>query len=67
MVEALAIDVYGMTKRFGDRTAVDHVDLRVRTGEICGFFASGFGAEKRNSGWATTPPSESKTGVYSTL
>jgi len=37
MVEALAIDVRGMTKRFGDRTAVDHVDLQVRTGEICGF------------------------------
>jgi ABC-2 type transport system ATP-binding protein len=37
MVEALAIDVHGMTKRFGDRTAVDHVDLQVRTGEICGF------------------------------
>jgi len=33
----LAIDVYGMTKRFGNRTAVDHVDLQVRTGEICGF------------------------------
>ena len=33
----LAIDVRGMTKRFGSRTAVDHVDLQVRTGEICGF------------------------------
>jgi ABC-2 type transport system ATP-binding protein len=33
----LAIDVHGMTKRFGSRTAVDHVDLQVRTGEICGF------------------------------
>ena len=32
-----AIDVHGMTKRFGSRTAVDHVDLQVRTGEICGF------------------------------
>jgi len=37
MVEALAIDVHGMTKRFGDRTAVDHVDLQVHMGEICGF------------------------------
>ena len=26
-----------MTKRFGDLTAVDHIDLQVRTGEICGF------------------------------
>src|SRR5881409_3575474 len=33
----LAIDVKGMTKRFGDRIAVDHVDLQVRTGEIYGF------------------------------
>jgi ABC-2 type transport system ATP-binding protein len=32
-----AIDVRGMTKRFGDRLAVDHIDLQVRTGEICGF------------------------------
>src|SRR5687767_2620287 len=36
-VSDLAIDVQGMTKRFGRRTAVDHVDLQVRTGEICGF------------------------------
>jgi ABC-2 type transport system ATP-binding protein len=33
----LAIDVRGMTKRFGNRIAVNHVDLRVRAGEICGF------------------------------
>jgi ABC-2 type transport system ATP-binding protein len=31
------IEVRGMTKRFGDLTAVDHVDLTVRTGEIYGF------------------------------
>jgi ABC-2 type transport system ATP-binding protein len=37
MPEDLAIDVRGMTKRFGDRTAVDHVDLQVKRGEICGF------------------------------
>ncbi len=37
MMDALAIDVRGMTKRFGDLTAVDHVDLKVRQGEICGF------------------------------
>jgi ABC-2 type transport system ATP-binding protein len=37
MTDVLAIDVHGMTKRFGDLTAVDHVDLQVRTGEICGF------------------------------
>ena len=37
MPDDLAIDVRGMTKRFGNRVAVDHVDLQVRTGEICGF------------------------------
>src|SRR4029434_86749 len=33
----LAIDVRGMTKKFGDRTVVNHIDLQVRTGEIFGF------------------------------
>ncbi len=37
MTDTLAIDVRGMTKRFGSLTAVDHVDLAVREGEICGF------------------------------
>src|SRR5260370_20684185 len=37
MPNGLAIDVRGMTKRFGKRTAVDHIDLQVRQGEICGF------------------------------
>ena len=37
MAEDLAIDVHGMTKRFGALTAVDRVDLAVRAGEICGF------------------------------
>jgi ABC-2 type transport system ATP-binding protein len=37
MPDDFAIDVRGMTKRFGDLTAVDHIDLQVRTGEICGF------------------------------
>jgi ABC-2 type transport system ATP-binding protein len=37
MANDLAIDVHGMTKRFGERTAVDHIDLQVPAGEICGF------------------------------
>jgi ABC-2 type transport system ATP-binding protein len=37
MPDDLAIDVRGMTKRFGHRTVVDHIDLRVRRGEIYGF------------------------------
>lgn len=37
MSQELAIDVRGMTKRFGDRTVVNHIDLQVRAGEIFGF------------------------------
>ena len=37
MAEELAIDVRGMTKRFGSRAAVDRVDLQVKVGEVCGF------------------------------
>ena len=37
MGENFAIDVRGMTKRFGSLVAVDHIDLQVRAGEICGF------------------------------
>src|SRR6187397_1710423 len=37
MPEEFAIDVRGMTKRFGELVAVDHIDLRVPTGQICGF------------------------------
>lgn len=37
MSDALAIDVRGLTKRFGTRTVVDDVAIQVRRGEICGF------------------------------
>src|SRR6478609_5273382 len=37
MAEELAIDVRGMTKRFGERTVVNDIALQVRTGEIYGF------------------------------
>ena len=33
----LAIDVTGVTKRFGDKTVVNGIDLQVETGEIYGF------------------------------
>ena len=33
----LAIDVRGLTKRYGQRTVVDHVDLQLGRGRICGF------------------------------
>src|SRR5438046_2014612 len=37
MTDNFAIDVRGMTKRFGSRLAVDHIDLKVRQGQTCGF------------------------------
>src|SRR5678816_563270 len=37
MPDDLAIDVRGMTKRFGDRIVVNEIALQVRTGEIYGF------------------------------
>lgn len=37
MQSEFAIDVKGMTKRFGSRTVVDRIDLQVRRGEIFGF------------------------------
>ncbi|MBI3887414.1 MAG: ABC transporter ATP-binding protein [Opitutae bacterium] len=35
--EIFAIDVAGVTKRFGDKTVVNAIDLQVRRGEIYGF------------------------------
>ena len=35
--ESFAIDVAGVTKRFGDKTVVNAIDLQVRRGEIYGF------------------------------
>lgn len=37
MTEVPAIAVRGLTKRFGGRTVVDHVNLTVQPGRICGF------------------------------
>jgi ABC-2 type transport system ATP-binding protein len=33
----LAIDVKGLTKRFGAKTAVDHIDIAVPSGQVWGF------------------------------
>jgi len=33
----LAIEVRGLTKVFGGRTVVDHIDLAVPRGQVCGF------------------------------
>ena len=40
MSDALAIEARGLTKRFGAFTAVDHLDLSVRPGEIFGLLGS---------------------------
>lgn len=37
MADDFVIDVQGMTKRFGERTVVNKIDLQVRPGEIYGF------------------------------
>lgn len=34
---ATVIDVHGLTKKFGNKVVVNHVDLKVRKGEIVGF------------------------------
>jgi ABC-2 type transport system ATP-binding protein len=36
-MDELVIDVFGMTKRFGNRTVVNKIDLQVEKGEIYGF------------------------------
>ncbi|GAB1489722.1 ribosome-associated ATPase/putative transporter RbbA [Opitutaceae bacterium] len=38
--DEVAIEAEGLTKRFGDFTAVDHVSFRIRRGEIFGFLGS---------------------------
>ncbi|CAN7425093.1 MULTISPECIES: ribosome-associated ATPase/putative transporter RbbA [unclassified Phenylobacterium] len=35
-----AIEAHGLTQKFGDFTAVDHVDFRIERGEIFGFLGS---------------------------
>src|SRR3982751_3171604 len=36
-MSALAIDVHGLTKRFGRKVAVDHVDIAIPEGQVWGF------------------------------
>ncbi len=38
--EEAAIEAHGLTMRFGDFTAVDHVSFRIKRGEIFGFLGS---------------------------
>ncbi len=62
----IAIEAKGLTMRFGDFVAVDHVDFRIRRGEIFGFLGS------NGSGKSTTmkmltgllPASEGKAWLF---
>ena len=38
---AHAVVTHGLTRRFGKRIAVDHLDLQVRAGELYGFLEIG--------------------------
>src|SRR5690606_37531231 len=38
--QTIAIEAHGLTKRFGDFVAVDHVTFRIARGEIFGFLGS---------------------------
>jgi ABC-2 type transport system ATP-binding protein len=35
--DARMLEVRGLTKRFGDRSVVDHVDFVIRSSEVCGY------------------------------
>ncbi len=64
--EDIAIEAHDLTMRFGDFTAVDHVNFRIRRGEIFGFLGS------NGSGKTTTmkmltgllPPSDGEAWLF---
>ena len=37
ILDEFAIDVRGLSKRFGKRIIIDNVDIRVKKGSVCGF------------------------------
>ncbi|UYN93630.1 MAG: ribosome-associated ATPase/putative transporter RbbA [Enhydrobacter sp.] len=62
----VAIEAHGLTKRFGDFVAVDHVDLRIDRGEIFGFLGSN-GCGKTTTMKMLTgllPPSEGEARLF---
>ena len=61
-----AIRAEGLTKKFGDFTAVDHVDFQIRKGEIFGFLGSN-GCGKTTTMRMLTgllPPSDGKSFLF---
>ncbi|MDT3669116.1 MAG: ribosome-associated ATPase/putative transporter RbbA [Aromatoleum sp.] len=66
--EAIAIEARDLTMRFGDFTAVDHVNFRIRRGEIFGFLGSN-GCGKSTTMKMLTgllPPTEGKAWLFGT-
>lgn len=64
--DVMAIEATGLTKRFGTFTAVDHVDLDIRQGEIFGFLGSN-GCGKTTTMKMLTgliPPSEGEARLF---
>jgi len=64
--EAPAIEAQGLTMRFGSFTAVDHVDFKIRRGEIFGFLGSN-GCGKTTTMKMLTgllPPTEGKALLF---
>jgi len=64
--EEIAIEAHELTMRFGDFTAVDHVNLRIRRGEIFGFLGSN-GCGKTTTMKMLTgllPPSEGEAWLF---
>ena len=61
-----AIEVQGLTKRYGDFTAVDHIDFAVRKGEIFGFLGPNGAGKTTTQRMLTTllEPSEGRILIH---
>jgi len=67
--ECVAIEAEGLSQRFGDFTAVDHVSFRIEPGEIFGFLGSN-GCGKSTTMKMLTgllPPTEGKAHLFGKL
>lgn len=52
-----AIEIYNLTKKFGDFTAVDNLSLNVKEGEIFGFLGPNGQVKAPQSGYFVPLPS----------